>query len=275
MRDRITTKIVWDMETWEVLEHVQVPYSGIWAECLGGLDGMFGATGADKGIANSERDFMDALQNEQSTQFSQEQQAQQEVQQAWSPIVAGGAYQYGFSTAEDAALQSDIVNKGAEATQNTENAALLREQQQSGGAATAPTGATAAINAQIAATGAQATGTNLANEKLAGYEQGSKLFSEATGAEEDVAKLADPTGYAGAANQSGSNALQSQKYVDTMNANSLTSKLMSGAIEGGLQAGIGALTGGASTLFGGQGSGPGGGGGGPVSIPPEYSSTNS
>lgn len=241
MRDRVTTKIVWDMETWEVLEHITIPYSGIWAECLGGLDGMFGATGADKGIANSERDFMDALQNEQSTQFGQEQQAQQEVQKAWDPIVKGGAYQYGFSTAEDAALQSDIVNKGAEATANTENAALLREQQQSGGAATAPTGAQAAINAQIAATGAQSTASNLANEKLAGYEQGSKLFSEATGAEEDVAKLADPTGYAGAANNSGSNALNSQKYVDTMNANSLTSKLLSGAVEGGVSAATGGL----------------------------------
>ena len=113
--------------------------------------------------------------------------------------MAGGAYQYGFSTAEDQQLQSNIVNQGAEATQNTENAALLREQQQSGGASTAPTGAQDAINAQVAATGAQSTATNLANEKLAGYEQGSKLFSEGTQAEEQVASLANPNAYASSA----------------------------------------------------------------------------
>lgn len=259
MRDRIITKCVLDMETMQWLPELEEssPYSGNWQECLEGLKGMFGATGDDQQIANTEREFMTTLQTEQNSQFAQEQQAQQLVQKSWDPIMKGGAYQYGFSTAEDQALQSDIVNKGAEATTNTENAALLREQQASGGAATAPSGATEAINAQIAATGAQSTAANLAQEKLAGYEQGSKLFSEATGAEEDVAKLADPTGYAGAATGAGNAALNSTKYVDTMNANSLTSKLMSGAIEGGLSVatgGVSSLAEAGSAFAGGMGS---------------------
>ena len=245
MPDRIITKIVWDMETWEVLERVEIPYSGIWHYCLGG------ASAGEKGDAADESEFMASLKDEQSQQFAQEQEAQQIVQSAWAPIAKGGAYQYGFSTAEDQAQQSAIVNAGAEAVTNTENAAQLREQQQSGGAATAPTGASEAINAQIAATGAQSTATNLGNEKLAGYEQGSKLFSEATGAEEDVAKLSDPTGYASAETGAANAANSLNQTVDTANANSLTSKLLGGAITGG----VGFLTGGPAGALSGFASG--------------------
>jgi hypothetical protein len=231
---RVITKCVLDLETlkWVFIE--TIPYNGNWAYCLGG------ATAGEKGIASDEAEFMSNLQGEQATQFANEQQAQQQIQSAWSPIVAGGAYQYGFSTAEDQQLQQNIVNQGAQATANTENAALLREQQQTGGAQSAPTGAQAAINAQVAATGAQQTATNLANEKLAGYEQGSKLFSEATGAEESVAQLANPNAYAGAATSAGNAALDAQQVMQQANANSLGSKLLGGAISGG----VGFLTGG-------------------------------
>lgn len=243
MPNRIITKCVMDMETLQWIPELEesIPYSGIWAQALGG------ATKGEKGDAAAESTFMENLQGEQSQQFSQEQQAQQQVQKAWAPIVAGGAYQYGFSTAEDQQLQQNIVNQGAQAVQNTENASLLREQQESGGAQTAPTGADAAINAQVAATGAQSTATNLANEKLAGYEQGSKLFQEGTAAETSVAELANPSGYAGAATGAAGAANQGQQIVNTANANSLTSKLLGGVVGGGLTA----LTGGLSNMAGG------------------------
>ena len=76
MRSRVTTRIVWDMETWEVLEHEYFPYNGIWDYVLGG------ASAGEKGIAKDETEFMSSLQGEQSQQFSQEQQAQQEVQKS-------------------------------------------------------------------------------------------------------------------------------------------------------------------------------------------------
>ena len=239
---KLITKCVLDMETLRWIPELEEsrPYSGLW-------ELAFGASEGDNANSQSERDFMSTLQGEQATQFANEQQAQNQVQQAWSPIVAGGAYQYGFSTAEDQELHSQIINQVAQATQNTENASLLREQQESGGASSAPTGADAAVNAQVAATGAQNTGNELVQEKEEGYQQGSKLFQEGTAAEEDVATLANPNGAAGAATGAAGAANQSQQMVDAGNANSLTSKLLGGAISGG----VSALTGGLSNMAGG------------------------
>ena len=179
-----------------------------------------------------EEEFMNQLQTEQGTQFQNEQVAQNQLQQAWSPIVAGGAYQYGFSTAEDQQLQGNIENAGAQATENTENAAQLRQQQATGGAGGGPAGGQAAIDAQVAATGAQQTATNLAQEKEAGYQTGRQNFLAATGGEAEVAGLSSPTSYAGAATKAGTSATGAINLVDQNNANSLVNKAVGGAAQG-------------------------------------------
>ena len=222
---RITINSRLDMETLQYVGNDGVyEYDGEISGFLGG------ATTGEKGIATDEEEFMQNLQNEQQTQFQNEQQAQNQVQQAWAPIVAGGAYQYGFSTAEDQQLQQNIENQGAQATENTENAAQLREQQATGGAGGGPAGGTEALNAQIAATGAQQTATNLGQEKELGYETGRQNFENAVGGESEVAQLANPAGYGSVANQSAQEAMAGQNQIQTANANSLTSKLLGGTI---------------------------------------------
>lgn len=224
----ITINPILDMETLEWVSNDGIYfYDGPVVGFLGG------ASSAENANAKSEQEFMQTLQSEQQTQFANEQLAQQQVQKAWAPIVAGGAYQYGFSTAEDAQLQKNIEERGAQATENTENAALLREQQASGGANAGPAGATEALNAQIAATGAQSTATALGQEKELGYQTGRENFLAATEGETKVAELANPTGYAGEATGAAGAENQAQNIVDTANANSLTSKLL-GGIAGGI-----------------------------------------
>ena len=222
---------VLDIETMQWIYEEPYSYHGPVHLCLGG------ASSAENANAKSEQEFMQTLQSEQQTQFANEQQAQQQVQQAWAPIVAGGAYQYGFSTAEDQQLQQNIENAGARATTNTENAAQLREQQASGGANAGPAGATQALNAQVAATGAQSTAAQLGQEKELGYETGRENFLNATKGEEDVAQLANPSGYASGANSAAGVENSAQQLVDTANANSLTSKLLGGVL--GAAPGIG------------------------------------
>jgi hypothetical protein len=230
---RITINPSFDMETLELVAHDGVyDYEGPVSTFLGG------ASGEEKSNATEEQQFMQQLQAEQTTQFANEQIAQTAIQKAWAPIVAGGAYQYGFSTAEDQQLQQNIENQGATATQNTENAALLREQQATGGAGGGPAGGTEALNAQIAATGAQTTATNLGREKELGYETGRANFENATSAEESVAGLSSPTSYSSVATGAAGAENQSQSTVDTANANSLTAKLLGGAAQGAGQAGM-------------------------------------
>jgi hypothetical protein len=221
----ITINPTLDMETLE-----RVSNDGVYLYDGPIVDFLGGASSAENANAKSEQEFMQQLQAEQQTQFGNEQQAQSMVEKAWAPIVAGGAYQYGFSSAEDQQLQQNIENKGAEATTNTENAALLREQQESGGANAGPAGATEALNAQVAATGAQSTATALGQEKELGYETGRQNFENAVGGETSVAELSNPTAYAGQATGAAGVENQSQQIVDAANANSLTSKLLGGVI---------------------------------------------
>jgi hypothetical protein len=223
---KVITKAVLSLETMEWIPELEESYlySGPLDLCLGG------ATSGEKGIATDEETFLQNMQAEQQTQFQNEQTAQNQIQQAWSPIVAGGAYQYGFSTAEDQQLQNNIVNAGAQATENTENAAQLREQQATGGAGGGPAGGTEALNAQIAATGAQQTATNLGQEKELGYQTGRQLFEQGTGAEEAVAGLSSPTSYASSANSAAGEAMSGQQVLDAANANSLLSKVVGGAV---------------------------------------------
>lgn len=246
--DKVYTKIVIDMDTLEVVEREGYDYAGPWAYALGQVKQMFsGSNPQTTDLANEDSQFMQTMQNEQGTAFAGQQSALNTINQANAPLVAGGAYQYGFSTAEDQALQSNIENQGAQATQNTVAAQQLREQQQSGGADVLPSGAQAALETQARETGAQATAAQLGQEKIAGYEQGNKNFNNAVGAEEKVADLENPTGFAGAANQSSSNALASQSAVNSLASNSLTAKLLGGAITGGLTA----VTGGLENMAGG------------------------
>lgn len=243
MRDRVITKSVIDMETMELIYEESFPYAGQWDLCIGqaigaaasiagGLLGGGGAPKEDKQLAAQQKQFFENLQAEQSTQFAQEQDAQNQIKQMWDPIAKGGAYQYGFSTAEDQQLQKNIEEAGTQATQNTVAAEQLRQQQLSGGAATAPTGAAAALEEQARQTGAQKTATALGQEKELGYETGRELFEKASNAEATVAQLANPTGYAQATTNAGNAALAGQQQVDTLNAQSSTAKLLGGALQG-------------------------------------------
>jgi hypothetical protein len=225
---KIITKAVLNLATMEWIPELEESYIHFGAVdmCLGG------ASSAANANEQTEQEFMNTLQSEQSTQFQNEQVAQNQLQKAWSPIVAAGPNQYGFSTAEDQQLQGNIENAGAQATENTENAAQLRQQQATGGAGGGPAGGQAALDAQIAATGAQSTATNLAQEKEAGYQTGRANFLAATGGEEAVANLASPTSFANSATGAAGASNQAVNLVDTENANSLLNKVVGGAVGG-------------------------------------------
>jgi len=189
-----------------------------------------GANSTQKSEATGTQQFMQAMQQEAQTQFPEEQAYQQALGTAGQQLMAGGPNAFGFSTGENANLVSNIENAGAQATQNTENAALLREQQASGGAQTMPTGGEAALNAQVAATGAQKTAEQLGQEREAGYQAGLEKYKLGAAEVGEAAQLANPTGYAGAANESAGQALNAENAVQQANANSLTSKLVGAGI---------------------------------------------
>jgi len=241
---RVITKCVLDMESNKWIYEESYLYDGPWAECIGAIVGGAASIAgsllnrhgnqAEKKLQTNQQQFMETLQNEQGTQFANNQEALNTLKTAWEPIAKGGAYQYGFSSAEDQNLISQIESGGATATTNSVAAQQLREQQMSGGADVLPSGAQAAIEAQQREVGAQNTANNLLKEKELGYQTGRENFLNSTKAEEDIAQLSNPTSYAEAANQTAQNELGANKAVQTTNAQSLTSKLL-GGVAGGFE----------------------------------------
>ena len=195
-----------------------------------------------KQTATSALNFMTGLQNEAETAFSGNQAALDSISSAWGNVLAGGAIPSGFSPTLDKLLQSQIVNQGAVSTANATNAAALQQKQQSGGANVLPTGASQAIDAQIASAGRASTNANLTNEKIADEQQGLTNLEGATNAELGVASGENEVGLSGAA--TGSGALASNAGNTEFQENQQTGG--PGAILGN----IGAAANDASSIFG-------------------------
>ena len=153
--------------------------------------------------AQSGLNFMNNLQQQQSAAYFGNQAALNALSSAWAPVLSTGAVPYGYSAGLDSLLQTNIRNNGAQATANAENASALQEKQASGGANVLPTGSQQAVNAEIEAKGQQATATNLAGEKEAGYQQGITNLNGATTAELGIASGENETGLASAATGAG------------------------------------------------------------------------
>lgn len=183
--------------------------------------------------------FMSQLQGEQTAAFGQNQAALQAISSAWAPVLSTGAIPYGFSAGLDSLLKSNIINQGAQATTNAENASLLRQRQESGGApGAAPQGSQEAINAEIEAKGQQSTASNLAQEQIAGYEQGVKNLEGATSAELGIASGANETGLAGATTGAGSLGLNAATAQWQQNQTSSPAAILGDIGQGAKDAGM-------------------------------------
>jgi hypothetical protein len=211
-----------------------------------------------KAVANEGLDFFNTLQGQQQTMFGENQTALQALSKAWGPVLSSGAVPYGYSAGLDSMLQANVLQTTSQATSNAENAEALQQKQQSGGANVAPTGANAAVNAEILAKGQQAQGTGLQQEKIAGYEQGLKNLEGGTQAENDILNATDPSKAANAVVNAGN--MAEKAGTDEFNENQETGSPM--AIMKDISAGVGLATqiAGAGAGFAGMG-----GGGSPLS----------
>lgn len=166
----------------------------------------------------------------------------QTISNAWAPVLQSGAVPFGYSAGLDQLLQSNAIQQGSAATANATNAAALQEKQASGGANVLPTGASAQIGADIAATGAQKTAQNLTGIQEAGYQQGLSNLEGGTQAELGVAGGENETGLAEAATGSGALALNAGQAQ--FQENQLTSPLnLTSSILSDIDKGVAAYTG--------------------------------
>lgn len=165
---------------------------------------MCGATSLMKTIGGEQSQFFTTLMQQAQTVFGNASSVFQDLKNTFSPILAAGPNQEGFSGAEKTALNSQVT----EGTANTyaKASTALSEQQaaKGGGNSSIPSGADQQQKEQLAASAAASeSGQKLAVEQ-ADYEQGRQNWVTAAQGLSGATSVFNPaTGAAGAATQGG------------------------------------------------------------------------
>jgi hypothetical protein len=132
----------------------------------------------------------------------------------FSPIVAAGPGQYGFTTPEDQAMRSAAITGIGQGVKNAQQVAAERGATLGGGNAIVPSGAQAAQAAQIATAGGIATGQAETGITQAGYQQGRQNWLSAVQGEFAAPGVFNPATSAGsAASGAGAQAFGSQQQM--------------------------------------------------------------
>ena len=133
---------------------------------------------------------------------------------AFSPIVASGPNQHGFSAPEKAALDSQAITQTGQAYQNASQAVKEANAAVGGGNMALPSGAEIGRNLEVADSAAAQTAGELSQIDQADWAQGRQNFFQAAGGLESAPGVFNPaTGAGGAATGAGSAASQTADQI--------------------------------------------------------------
>ena len=166
-------QIIWNMETLEITSRIPSSYSGP-------ADKLCGATGAQKTAQANEMKVSDLLTSDFQKIFSGNDNILQSITGALEPVVNAGPNQYGFSSAEDAALRTQATDTLAAAGRNTTNA--VRSAVAANGGMNLPSGSEAAIEGSLAESEANKQAEAQLGITEKGYETGRENFFKSEGA---------------------------------------------------------------------------------------------
>ena len=211
---------------------------------------MCGPSQQMKSLLNSQQAFFQNLTASYQQNFGEQQGILSALTNTLSPIFEAGPNQMGFSASENAALTGAAINNAAAANRNAQVIAASS----AGGNTGVTTGGQKQLQAGIAASTGNQLSSNLNQIQLENARTGRANFLAAESGLAGVAGMESPLGYAGAANNAGSEAFSEATQIQNM-------KNQEEADIGGAVAG---LAGGfmgtnlAGSLFGGKVFGPGG-----------------
>ena len=182
---------------------------------------MCGSTAAQNSLSQSQTIFYNQMQQQDATTFAEDQQMLKQVQSAYSPILAAGPNQFGFSAGETNDLNT-TATEGVAKDYSAASKALRENEAASGGDSYVSSGVNSQRDASLAESGAD----QLANEQLqiknAGYQQGYNEFTQATSALEGAEGLNNSVSYADAATSAGSAAGTTDNQIAQENESWMT-----------------------------------------------------
>lgn len=234
------TRVVWDLETLQVVERDTFKYNGP-------VDLLCGASSGQKTAAAQEASVAGNLNAELQQIFGTNTNILSSITDALEPVVGKGPEQYGFSPAQDAAIRTQATAQNATASQQTTNAVRSAQAARGGGNMLIPSGSEAAIEGALAESQAQKQADTQLGITEKGYDTGRQNFFTAEGELAGApGALENPITSAGnAAENAAATSMQGQ--TDIANANNAWIAPVAGLVG---DVGSAALTGGMSKAKG-------------------------
>jgi len=194
---KIYTRILLDIETGKILESDSLEYSGLVELCCG-------ASQQQTNLATAQSNFYNQMTQEANQIYGEGSQVASMFMSEFGPIFEAGPNQLGWSPAEAAAVNSQILTSGVEAISNAEKASVGQTNALSGGNEYTPQGAVKEIEAGINVSGQQQIASQQVSALEANYAQGLQNFNESASALSGIPSImAGGTSTAQAATQSG------------------------------------------------------------------------
>lgn len=208
---RITTKISWNMISGVVYELETFEYSGP-------LDLACGASNEQTQIFKGQQSLMKQLVSQAQSIFGSVSGGFNDIMKAFSPILAAGPNQKGYSAPLEAALKSEAITDTGQAYKNAKEAVGENFAAQGGGNVALPGGTQAAEDANLAGQGAEQTASALTKINESNYDVGRQNFDTAAKAIESAPSMFSPATSAGdAATSAGSAAAKTADDISQSN----------------------------------------------------------
>lgn len=210
---------------------------------------MCGATQGQQNVANEQNSLFQNMVSQAQQIFGSASSVFHDLVDAFSPVVAAGPNQEGFSAGEKSNLTSSAVTGTAQAYRNASQAVKENESAVGGGNVDLPGGAQIGEDTAVATSGAQQEASELNQINEADYQTGRQNFFQAASDLAEAPGVFNPaTSAESAANSSGEAAANTENQIAQEN-NSWV-----GAVTGALGGIGGALvTGGMKNLGEGHG----------------------
>ena len=207
---KIFTKVclMWDGSKYATVSEEWFNYEGDVAQCC-----FDGASSTETDLAKQQTGLFDTMQSELSTVFGASSNTYNMLNAAYSPIVAAGDNQMGYSLATNNLLRSQIVTTGAQ--QFAADAKGVREETAAmgGGNSMMPSGFGVGASMSVANQAANSVASNLAKESADDAQLGQNNFWTAAKGMAGDPNVFDAATSAGKAAESGGQAAFGEEHA--------------------------------------------------------------
>lgn len=178
---------------------------------------MCGATSAQEDLQSEQMAFYKTANEQSATTFAEDQAILKQMQDVYSPILAKGPNQKGFSDEERNNLDSQAIEGTADNYSKAARAVNESIAAEGGGNIPMPTGSQIALKEQVAEAAAREESRQQSEIINADYTAGRTQFNQASEALLSASHELNPTAYSNAATNAGSAASKTASDIAAAN----------------------------------------------------------